>query len=42
MAIPIMTESAETVFGKIGILIQLSGLCDPELAVVLPFVESLN
>lgn len=42
MALPVMIESAETVFGKTEILIQLPGLCDPELAVVLPFMESLS
>ena len=42
MVLPVMIESAETVFGKTGILIQLPGLCDTELAVVLPLVESLS
>lgn len=42
MAIPVMIESAETVFGKTGISIQLPGLCDPELAIMLPFLETLN
>lgn len=37
-----MIESAETVFGKTGILIQLPGFCNPELAIMLPFLETLN
>lgn len=37
-----MMQSAEAVFGKTGILIQLPGLCDPELAMILPFLENIK
>lgn len=32
----VMTESAETVFGTLGVLIRPAGLCDPELTIMLP------
>lgn len=37
-----MMGSAEVVFGKTGILMQLPGLCDPELAIILPFLENIK
>lgn len=42
MLIPVMTESAEVVFGKTGILTQLPGLRGTELAIILPFLENPN
>ena len=42
MLIPVMTESAEVVFGKTGILTQLPGLRDTELAIILLFLENPN
>lgn len=33
---------AEVVFGKAGILIQLPGLRDPDLAIILPFLENIK
>lgn len=40
LASPLMMGSAEVVLGKTGILMQLPGFRDPELAIILPFLEN--
>lgn len=42
LASPLMMGRAEVVFGKAGIAIQLPGLHDPELAIILPFLENIK